>query len=301
MTTPYDIKITPSPDGESLFEAYHSVFSWLTSTEDIYRELAKLCGSNFVYSNEIDIVNQHSDTIFCKDAESTHYMFYKHSTREIFNPYMYFQLYNTHGNCFGYALYLSSIYTGVNPNNNMLINIFGLLEEKVYRGNKYMKVKNDKKQLAYKCFVYNDFIIINWIINLINSNSYILNAYNYEWNSISVKEKKLHDIPVKKTYTFDIYFYQFTDLAKDINNTFTMTLDQITNWDVEKFNLPPDENSGIENSYEIDINNYNLNAREINVLPKMGGKYKKSRQDKKTRHHKKSKQHKKTNKKLIKN
>jgi hypothetical protein len=299
--TSYDMSITPSEEGECLFEAYHSIFSWLTSTKHIYTQLAELSGSNFVYSDEESIltetINNNSNCIFCEDNESTHYMFYRHPTREIYNPYMYFQLYNTHGNCFAYALYLSSLYNGESPNNNnndnsdnndnndnnnILINISGLLEKKQFRGNKYMKVKNDYKQLAYKCFVYNDFKIINWIIDFVYKNQRILSAYKKEWNRISREDKEYYGIPLNKNYTFDLYFKQLSDLAGKMSETYKMTLDQITNWDKEKNNLPPYQNSGIENSDEINKDDYDItkNHIELNELPKLGGKYKNKKQRK---------------------
>ena len=185
---------------------------------------------------------------------------------------MYFQLYETHGNCFAYALYFSYIITGKGP-SILLVNISDLIEEKVFRRNKYMKVKSDKriKQLAYKCFVYNDFNIVKWLCKLITSNPFLIRIYETEWNSTEDQDKTDHGIPLIKSYTFKIYFSQFEKLLKDIKNTYRMTYDQITNWDKEVINSDPHINSGIEGSHEIDEYDYELTPSELSQQNKMGG------------------------------
>ena len=42
------LKVKPSKDGECEYEAYHTIFSWLTSTVEIYEKLAEGCGSKFI-------------------------------------------------------------------------------------------------------------------------------------------------------------------------------------------------------------------------------------------------------------
>ncbi len=288
--------ISVSTDGESLFEAYHSVFSRLTSRDKIITALSKKCGSKFKYSTKDDIILEDSqgtivhDYIFCDYQKETHYYFYRHITHEIFDPYQYFQLSNTHGNCFIFALYLSSIHNGGVA--NILINIVPLMEKKSDRaGNKYIKVISSQMQLAYKCFVYNDFIIINWLINIINSNPAIFNLYKNEWTLLSRNqvESSYYGILQSPYPSFLEYFTEFSNLAKNIDNTFEMTLAQILNWDTSAGNLPPHENSGIEGATHMLIqNDYKIEPIELASLPTMGGSNKNKKTNYKKTNHKKT-------------
>ena len=59
---------------ESIYEAYHAVFSALMSTDVIYRQLAKKCGSDFYYMSKLP-KNPPKNVIFCKNKSETHYKF----------------------------------------------------------------------------------------------------------------------------------------------------------------------------------------------------------------------------------
>ena len=64
-------------------------------------------------------------------------------------------------------------------------------------------------------------------------------------------------------YTFDTYLTEMISLATNINETYKMTLDQVTNWDLN-LNWPDHLNSGIKNAVNvIDLNYYILTNEEI--------------------------------------
>ena len=277
----YKIKI--SSDGESIFEAYHSLFSYITSTKHLYAELAKHCGADFKYvkdgEDEKEIRLFQKNTIFCEDSESTHYKYFDSSEQKIYDPYLHFQLYNTHGNCFGYALYLSAI-KNTTLDKNILIKINDIIEKKEKDGFTYWVVKQNTqiykyKQVAYKIFVHNDYQIINWVLKIIKDNPYIYQMYVKEWSTLTPKDYRKYGIP--NGYSFDEYISDLIKLASNIDEVYKMTLDQIENWDIEEKNNnePPYSNSGIQNSGEIVKNDYKIddvdNFLKNFLLTKMGG------------------------------
>jgi hypothetical protein len=259
-------KIIPSPEGESEYEAYHSVFSWLTGTDEIYSELARNCGADNLYeikknSKEYEIFHNNKEylnTIVIYSQNNNYHYVYKDKTGIVHDPYLYFQLNNTEGNCFLFALYLCYIFNI--ESLKLLINVDPLLEKNV-KGKEtfYTRVNPQNKQLAYKCFVYNDYQIIQWAIDHLMYPT-LLQKYNDIWKELSKKQKKKHDIPIDENYTFDVYYEQFVRLARDMNNTYIMTWEQVENWDdVRQIDVYPEDNSGIENSSEINKKKYKLN------------------------------------------
>ena len=249
--------ITQSSEGETPFESYHAVFSLFSSTKNIYSKLAKICGAKFEYStNEDCAVN----TICCKNENETHYC-YKDANGLIHDPYQYVQLYNSHGNCLFYALYFSFVCNKTDP--KLLIDVSSNNLIKFVNKNKkneYLKVVATTKQLAYKCFVYNDYHIISWILNLVKSNQKTLFPfYNEEWKSMLDTERDEYGIPSEKKYTFSIFFSQFKKFGECPNKTsncfeqtYLMTSFQVENWDNFKKVTRPEDNSGIEGGVKID-------------------------------------------------
>jgi len=254
----------------------------LTSTDTIYKKLAKICGSNFQILPDGFNVKKLPKTniIFCDGNDETHYKYFNLGMRKIADSYSLFQMRNSHGNCFAFALYASRVFS--TGDEDELVNIFNLLEEveEEITNNKglkiikyFKKVKDDKKQLAYKCYVHNDYSVINWLIELIEDNN-LKNLYSKEWSTISEYDKNYYGIPLDPSYTFDIYLNQFKILAKDIKNVFPMVYEVATTWDDEKDNLFDYENCGIEGAkQEIDENDYLLTDGDIssNSLVLMGG------------------------------
>ena len=282
----YNIKV--SSDGESIFEAYHSLFSFITSTKDLYAELAKRCGSDFKYvddnDDEKEIKKFKKNTIFCEDSESTHYKYFDASSKKIFDPYLHFQLYNTDGNCFGYALYLSAI-KNTALDKNILIKINDIIEKKEKDGFPYWVVKQNTqrykyKQVAYKILVHNDYQIINWVLKIVNDNPDIYQMYVNEWSTLTSEDYEKYGIP-NKGYSFHKFISELIILASNIDEVYKMTLYQIENWDIEeKNNKEPYKNSGIQNSGEIDKNDYKIDYDEKISLTKMGGAKKSKRSSK---------------------
>jgi hypothetical protein len=296
-----DLHIHPNdPDNpESVFEAYHSIFSAMTSTDIIYVELAKICGCNFHKLNdneEHDIVVP--NTIFCHDSIETHYC-YKDTRGKIHDPYDYFQIPQSHGNCFAYALYFA--FTSNRGSLRILIHTEDVIEtKKTYetirkKRNtiKYKKVKNDKKQLAYKIFVYNDFTVIQWLVRLINENYKVLIAkYEEEWDTMSPDEKHERGIPntyksIKKltsksskkttrkssslrSYDFDRFFREFQFIASDMLYTHELNWYTICSWDeqlIENPSMKPYENAGIEGATTGSVNkdDYDITLRLMSM------------------------------------
>lgn len=270
-----NLRIIVSEDGESEYEAYHAVFSWLTSTKYIYTKLAEMCGSTFQQNSNLTGIS-HS-TIFCDGKSSTHYLYYDHKLKKTFDPYTIYQLNNTHGNCFIFALYLSSVYNNspvFDESADGLINISDIIVSEEYEikfarkhkpGDiiKYNRVNPAMKQRAYKTFVHNDFIAINLLLTLLGKHPDILGMYTVEWQTIPLENRKHYGIP--KGYMFDDYFEDLCELAKYKKNTYMATKDQIENWDLEENRegtpsekLEPYENSGIKNANEIDFSDYEI-------------------------------------------
>lgn len=225
-----------------------------------------MCGSKFEQSTDVSTFTE--STIFCEASDSTHYLYYDAPSNKTVDPYEVYQLNNTHGNCFIFALYISAYYNNTATFGEVgLINISNLMQ--TMGGKIKFKVVNPKmKQIAYKTFVHNDFVAINLLLNFLTNHPSILNMYELEWDKISRKKKIYYGIlippnsskriskPTPKPYTFSEYFKDFCELAKSKKNTYIMTLDQIKNWDLMENALKPYENSGIKNANEIKVDDY---------------------------------------------
>jgi hypothetical protein len=273
-------------DDESQIEAYHAVFTWLVTEESLYRALAKKCGAKFKYLNayQLDLLlptnNEISyrNCIVCQDPEnsvvSTHYKYINHDG-DLLDPYNIYQLYNTHGECFGFALYLAWTANGnqLSDLNNAPIVVSNILQEKG-RVNTYKIVNPTCKQLAYKLFVNNDWRIIQWLINLIESSPPTIPALTREWTKLEqIDEEDDDGRTFRETYgvplimTFAVFWTQFKILTSDIRQTRLMTLDQINNWDkAERNNVKPFNNSGIKGADGIDIENYVMTDNDESML-----------------------------------
>jgi hypothetical protein len=257
-----DIITCDKKTNESLFEAYHSVFSYMTSSPEIYAYLANLCGSNFIQINKNDDIRTltENNTIFCKSEEETHYKFYNASTKKIYDPYEHYQLYNTHGNCFMYALYLSSKYSNSNimDDNSFkykLIDIEKYTVKKKYGKKSYYIVVNEQneiKKLAYKVFVWNDWVIMNKMIRFLEKHGNSLyDIYVNEWNDIVQDESISNHYGINREKSFDEYFANFKYLVSNMNFTYIMTWEQVENWDLQRDRYRNYENSGIEGATTI--------------------------------------------------
>jgi hypothetical protein len=328
-------------EGESYYEAYHSLFSSLTGEEVIYKTLAIICGANnykVCQPEEYDengkyitkmtrtkIDPSKINTIISKKTpdNATHYQYVNYNG-EIQDPYETFQLYNSHGNCFLYALYLAfrsnNLKNKANIPNINLNNIRNLLEIKNDDGkHPYYKVKTEYAQLAYQLFVDNDYKIINWGIAIIEKNfNYRIGPnvptlnemYNQLWSNpnfwnymikIVDKKGKQKTITYRENYnvpenmTFDIFITQLYALVQHKENTYQMTWEQIENWDKQSGTYPPYDNSGIEgatklinpNDYEINANVYNQIVNN-NFIQLLGGNTKISNKLGKTKNRNKS-------------
>jgi len=343
-----DLIIYPT-QGESFYEAYHSVFSSLTGEYKIYRTLAIICGAkDFVLYNPDDYINgeyltkdrrgnidpSKINVIISKKTPNneTHYQ-YVDFNGNIQDPYEMFQLYNSHGNCFLYALYLA--FRSNNPTvNKNLNNIRNLLEIKNDDGiHPYYKVKPEYAQLAYQLFVDNDYKIIDWALSIIDkkfdyeigpTSATLRKLYNDYWsaksdfwnNTIATiidKNNKTKEITYRQHYnvpikmTFDVFLTYLTAFAHDKENTYQMTWEQVENWDVQaKSGTLPYDNSGIEDAkqiikpdkYDIDSNLYNDFIKNVNPIQLLGGNKKLTRKFNKTKYRNKS--NKKRNKTNIK-
>jgi hypothetical protein len=291
-------------EGETFYEAYHSLFSSLTGEEVIYKTLAIICGAKdyILYENEFltkdrrgKIIN--SNVIISKKTvdNATHYQYVDYNG-EIQDPYEIFQLYNSHGNCFLYALYLAfrsnNLKNQTNIPNINLNNIRNLLEIRNDDGNHpYYKVKREYAQLAYQLFVDNDYKIINWGISIIeNSFNYRIGQnyktlnelYNELWsnpnfwnymikivdkngNKKTITYRENYNVP--KNMTFDIFITQLYALVQHKENTYEMTWEQIENWDKQSGTYPPYDNSGIEGAKQIiNQNDYEINPDIYNQI-----------------------------------
>lgn len=163
-------------------------------------------------------------TVFCEDSISTHY-YYKDSNGYILDPYNYFQVFNSHGNCFLYALYFAYLDDKL-PSTNILINVSNLLTKE--NGILLPKKTNTNSiQNFYKYYVHNDFKIINWIIDGINNTHNLFTLYTNTWETLTIKNKNKYEISSKLVdYSFENFFTEFKSLAHDIKFTYTMTYDQ---------------------------------------------------------------------------
>jgi len=274
-------KITLSKDRESEFEAYHSVFSRFSSTENIYKKLAKLCGATFAYFTDPKNPRIPNKSIFCESADETHYR-YKDKNGIVHDPYEHFQMNKSHGNCLFFALYFA--YCDKFGSLDLLIDLStsGLIKDETKNGHTYKKTISTEKQLAYQCFVYNDYKIIEWVTDLIvNKYSTLGPIYEQEWKSEKPKDKKSYGIPVNTSYTFKIFFDKFKDLiANGVETTYKMTYDQAMNWDTQAIDHYAYENSGIENG--VIEENYELPQPIPIKIKYLGGNKNKNKNKNKT-------------------
>ena len=263
-----NLKVIPSEDGECVFEAYHTIFSWLTSTLEIYEKLAEGCGSKFIRITKKEESKMNKDptykpnTIFCLASSETHY-YYKGRNGQIYDPYDYFQLYQTHGNCFAFALYFAERqnHPGITPPT--LINATIVTESKGKGSRAYTGIIDTQKQLAYQIYVYNDYAVVQWLLPRLSKE--ILAIYKSEWESLSDADKREKGIPLDSKYKFTDFLKQFKNLAKNMKNTYLMTWDQIVNWDIQ--GGPSHSNSGIPNAIrDIDVEKYKIDNTIVSYL-----------------------------------
>lgn len=225
-----------SPDGESKYEACHALYSYLLSS--IYGKVTEQFTIPF-YKKKPPIV----PAIFCKNAKETHYK-YVDASGKVHDPYESYQLYNTHGNCLFFALYMAikDTYSGTLPKLYNVENLIENVTDEKHPNKNFFKVKPDSKQKAYKYFVHNDFEIFKWVFEVLKLHE--LPEFEAEWDTMTAKEKK--DYGIQPGYTFDDYIEEFKSLMS-IDESYKMTLAQVTNWDEQKARDVPDYmNSGIE-------------------------------------------------------
>jgi hypothetical protein len=262
------LKVIPSADGECEYEAYHTIFSWLTSTIEIYEKLAEGCGSQFVRIEKKEESKMKKDstyktnTIFCLASSETHY-YYKGSNGQIYDPYEYFQLYHTHGNCFAFALYFAERQNHPGTTPPILMNASIVTEKKGKGAQAYTGIIESHKQLAYQIYVYNDYMVVQWLLSRLTKE--IIANYIREWNSIEDVDKTEKGIPLDSKYKFKDFLKQFIRLAKNMKNTYMMTWDQIINWDLQ--GGPAHRNSGIPDAVrDIDVDKYKIDNTIVSYL-----------------------------------
>jgi len=261
--------------GESVFESYQSILSYIMGDANVYQVLAKMVRADKYVSHpdaeqEIIDTEPNENIIFNDSSGETHYKFYYAKTKKIYDPYNLFQIPHSHGNCLFYALYICSKF--LNPDHRSLfpeelIRTSKFLTHTTYKKEKYVKVGKDK-QLAYKCFVYNDFIIIKNIIRLLNENPELQKAFKKAWSTLTSSEKKDYDIP-KTKFTHDQYIKELNEVFDNkIENTWKMTWDVVEIWDANKSHIIPPNNTGIEGATEGEVNKlkYKLTSTDINTV-----------------------------------
>jgi len=261
--------------GESVFESYQSILSYIMGDANVYAMLAKMVGADKHVSHpdaeqEILDTEPNENIIFNDSSGETHYKFYYAKTKKIYDPYNLFQIPHSHGNCLFYALYICSKF--LNPNHRSLfpeelIRTSKFLTHTTYKKEKYVKVGKDK-QLAYKCFVYNDFIIIKCIIRLLNDNVDLQKAFKKAWSTLTSSEKKDYDIP-KTKFTSDQFIKELNEVFDNkIENTWKMTWDVVEIWDANKSNTIPPNNTGIEGATEGEVNKlkYKLTSSDLSTV-----------------------------------
>jgi len=261
--------------GESVFESYQSILSYIMGDANVYQMLAKMVRADKYVSHpdaeqEILDTEPNENIIFNDSSGETHYKFYYAKTKKIYDPYNLFQIPHSHGNCLFYALYICSKF--LNPNHRSLfpeelIRTSKFLTHTTYKKEKYVKVGKDK-QLAYKCFVYNDFIIIKCIIRLLNDNVDLQKAFKKAWSTLTSSEKKDYDIP-KTKFTSDQFIKELNEVFDNkIENTWKMTWDVVEIWDANKSNTIPPNNTGIEGATEGEVNKlkYKLTSSDLSTV-----------------------------------
>jgi hypothetical protein len=231
--------IKPSPDNECRFEACHSIYSALASS--IYDQVMEKFKIPFEKAKNPTT----GPVVFCKDAKETHYK-YADAALKIYDPYESYQLPNSHGNCLFFALYTAFYDSKTGPPLPKLYNLKenGLIGEVQSVDDPtimFLKVLPGKEQLAYKCFVHNDFAIFKWVFETLKIHEDP--GFKAEWDSMPRRQRTHYGIPVG--YTFKEYIDEFESLMSK-KESHLMTLDQILNWDIESKKIPDYENSGIE-------------------------------------------------------
>jgi len=261
--------------GESVFESYQSVLSYIMGDANVYQLLAKMVKADKYVSHpdaeqEILDTEPNENIIFNDSSGETHYKFYHAKTKKIYDPYNFFQIPNSHGNCLFYALYICSKF--LNPNHRSLfpeelIRTSKFLTHTTYKKEKYIKVGKEK-QLAYKCFVYNDFIIVKNMIRLLNETPELQKAFKKAWSTLTPTEKKDYDIP-KTKFTSDQFIKELNEVFDNkIENTWKMTWDVVEIWDANKSHTTPPNNTGIEDATEGEVNKlkYKLTSTDLSTV-----------------------------------
>lgn len=253
-------EIVPGDDDESLYEAYHSVFSYILADPDVYEPLARICGADMFISDkniEKTLINQSKKSkkfgdildkniVFNDGKRETHYKFYSGKTRKIYDPYVYFQIPQSHGNCFGYALYLCSQNTQheyLFPHTLCETTDF-LTPLVAVSGTKYLKIDRNV-QKAYQVYVYNDWAIVTDIVYIINISPVLLNILNTSWNELTPDERDDRDIPLDENYTFAVFWQQFQEQLS-IDKSFQLTWYTVQKWEKNGKNVPEIQRIGIE-------------------------------------------------------
>lgn len=231
--------IKTSPDNECRFEACHAIYSALASS--IYDKVMEKFKIPFKKVNKPTT----GPVVFCKNKKETHYKF-ADAALKIYDPYESYQLPNSHGNCLFFALYIAFDHSKTGPPLPKLYNLRenGLISELQSVDDPeimFLKVLPGKEQLAYKCFVHNDFAIFEWVFNTLKIHEDP--GFKAEWESMSRRKKTEYGIP--DGYTFKEYIDEFESLMSK-KESHLMTLDQVLNWDLQTTDLPDYENSGIE-------------------------------------------------------
>jgi len=256
-------EIVPGDEGESPYEAYHAVFSYILADPDVYEPLARICGADMFISDkniEKTLINQSKKSkkfgdildkniVFNDGKGETHYKFYSGKTRKIYDPYVYFQIPQSHGNCFGYALYLCCQRT--QPDNmhkyfpHTLCETADFITPSVaVSGTKYLKIDRNV-QKAYQVYVYNDWAIVTDVVNIINKWPVLLNILNTSWNELTPNERDKWDIPLDENYTFAVFWQQFQEQLS-IDQSFQLTWYTVQKWEKDNKNVPAYQRIGIE-------------------------------------------------------
>ena len=235
------LQLKPKED-EGDFETYHAIYSALSSS--IYDRVANHFGIEFKFAGK----PRKGPVLFCPKGSVTHYR-YADKQLVIHDPYERYQLPNSHGNCLFYALYSALRDNGINIPFPKLydLNANGLIAEVVSVDDPtvtFLKVVPATKQLAYKCFVHNDFEIFKWVFEVLKIHEISDFGLREEWETMTPEE--IADYKIPPNYTFDDFIAEFRSIMT-IDESYKMTLDQVKNWDIQaKDGLPDYENSGIE-------------------------------------------------------
>ena len=128
--------------GESVFESYQSVLSYIMGDANVYAMLAKMVKADKYVSHpdaeqEIIDTEPNENIIFNDSSGETHYKFYYAKNKKIYDPYNLFQIPHSHGNCLFYALYICSKF--LNPSHS------SLFPEELIRTSKFLTHTTYKK------------------------------------------------------------------------------------------------------------------------------------------------------------